>query len=74
MKVSSNGFWTSLLLKQQECKFSKQCNLFKKSSVTCMNEGGIYCGKYRTLNANNLTAVKKTFEVNPEFYAPLVEN
>ncbi len=32
-----------------KCRFSEKCNLYQSSSVTCTDEAGPYCGKYREL-------------------------
>ncbi len=30
-----------------KCRFSKKCNLYRSSAVTCNEEAGPHCGKYR---------------------------
>lgn len=51
MKRFNHNLLSSLLLKESKCKFSIKCGLFSSSSITCMSEGGNYCGKYRALEA-----------------------
>ena len=35
-----------------KCRFSKRCNLYQSSAVTCNEEAGPYCGKYREFEEN----------------------
>jgi len=44
----------------KKCEFSETCPLFYKQSYTCMNSGGSYCGKYRSLvNDKKPTKINK---------------
>ncbi len=51
MKTPKNSLLLFQSIRQSKCKFASLCTLYSKSSFTCMNMGGEYCGKYRILNS-----------------------